>query len=92
MGFSRQEYWSGLPWPPLGDFPDPGIQPESLTTPALVGEFFTTSAHPKTFNKCLLYARHLISPSELNDEQNGHGFFPLGISSLVDKLLKLSTS
>ena len=31
-GFSRQEYWSGLPCPPLGDFPNPEIEPESLTT------------------------------------------------------------
>ena len=30
MGFSRQEYWSGLPCPPLGDLPDPGIEPASL--------------------------------------------------------------
>ena len=39
MGFSRQEYWSGLPSPSPGDLPDPGIEPES---PALVGGFFTT--------------------------------------------------
>ena len=44
MGFSRQEYWSGLPSLPPGDLPDPGIKPVSLTSPALVGEFFTTSA------------------------------------------------
>ena len=44
MGFSRQEYWSGLPCPPPGDLPDPGIKPESLMTPALTGRFFTTSA------------------------------------------------
>ena len=44
MGFSRQEYWSGLPCPPLGDLPDPGIKPTSLMSPALAGEFFTTSA------------------------------------------------
>ena len=31
MGFSRQEYWSGLPCPPPGDLPDPGIKPRSLT-------------------------------------------------------------
>ena len=31
MGFSRQEYWNGLPFPPLGDLPDPAIEPESLT-------------------------------------------------------------
>ena len=39
MGFSRQEYWSGLPFPPPGDFPDPGMEP---TSPALAGGFFTT--------------------------------------------------
>ena len=39
MGFSRQEYWSGLPCPPPEDLPDLGIKPES---PALTGGFFTT--------------------------------------------------
>ena len=39
MGFSRQEYWSGLPFPPLGDLSDPGIELESS---ALAGGFFTT--------------------------------------------------
>ena len=38
MGFSRQEYWSGLPFPSPGDLPDPGIKPES---PSLAGRFFT---------------------------------------------------
>ena len=42
--FSRQEYWSGLPFPSPGDFPNPGIEPSSLTSPALAGGFFTTSA------------------------------------------------
>ena len=32
MGFSRQEYWSELPFPPLGDLPQPGIEPESLAS------------------------------------------------------------
>ena len=40
--FSRQEYWGGLPCPPLGDFPHPGIKPTSITSPALAGRFFTT--------------------------------------------------
>ena len=44
VGFSRQEYWSGLPCPPPGDLPDPGIKPESLMFPALAGTFFTTRA------------------------------------------------
>ena len=42
MEFSRQEYWSGLPFPILGDLPDPGIEPMSLESPALAGRFFTT--------------------------------------------------
>ena len=44
MGFSSQEYWSGSPCPPPGNLPKPGIKPLSLTFPALVGWFFTTSA------------------------------------------------
>ena len=44
MGFSRQEYWSGLPLPSPGDLPDPGIEPASLMSPALGGRFFTTNA------------------------------------------------
>ena len=42
MGFSRQEYWSGLPLPTPADLPDPGIEPMSLMSPALAGRFFTT--------------------------------------------------
>ena len=44
MGFSKQEYQSGLPCPFLGDLPDPGIETASLTSSALAGRFFTTSA------------------------------------------------
>ena len=44
MEFSRQEYWSWLPCPPSGDLPNPGIEPASLTSPALAGRFFTISA------------------------------------------------
>ena len=44
MGFSRQEYWSGLPCPPPGDLPNPKIEPASLVSPALAGGFFTSSA------------------------------------------------
>ena len=41
MGFSRQEYWSGCP--PPEDLPKPGIEPTSLTFPALAGGFFTNT-------------------------------------------------
>ena len=43
-GFSRKEYRSGLPCLPPGDLPNPGIEPTSLTSPALAARFFTTSA------------------------------------------------
>ena len=42
MGFSRQEYWSVLPFPSPGDLPDSGIEPTSPAPPALAGRFFTT--------------------------------------------------
>ena len=44
MGFSRQEYWRGLPCPPQRDLRNPGIEPVSLMSPALAGTLFNTSA------------------------------------------------
>ena len=44
MEFSRQEYWSGMPFLTPGDLPNPGVEPASLASPALAGGFFTTSA------------------------------------------------
>ena len=44
MAFSRQEYYLGLPCPPPGDLPNPGIEPMSLSFPALAGGFLTTRA------------------------------------------------
>ena len=43
MGFSRQENWSGLPWPPLGNLPNPVIEHVSFRFPALAGRCFITS-------------------------------------------------
>ena len=43
MGFSRQGYWNGLPFPPPGNLPNPGIEPMSLTSPASAGGFLTNS-------------------------------------------------
>ena len=42
MGFSGQEYWSGLPFPSPGDLPDSGIEPVSLASPTLADGCFTT--------------------------------------------------
>ena len=44
MGFSRQEYWSGLPYPPPGDPPHPGVKTVSPMSPLLASGFFTTCA------------------------------------------------
>ena len=44
MGFSRQEYWSGLPFTSAGDLSDPGMEPTSLISPALAYRFFITIA------------------------------------------------
>ena len=47
MRFSRQGYWSGLLCPPLEDLPNPGIKPESLTSPAFADRFFTAEPREK---------------------------------------------
>ena len=69
MGFSRQEYQSGLPFPFPGDLSDPGIKPTSLKYPALAGVFFTTSATweahqkelKKIFNKKTTFVKYHIA-------------------------------
>ena len=54
MGFPRQEYWSGLPFPTPEDLPDPGIKP---VCPALAGRFFTTAlaGKPPNYPYCVNY-------------------------------------
>ena len=54
MGLSRQEYWSGLPCPPPGDLPVPGIEPASLASPALAGGLLTTTAIWDSLMLCLV--------------------------------------
>ena len=44
MGFSRQECWKGLPRPPPGDLPDPGVEPASLLSPPSAGRFLATAS------------------------------------------------
>jgi len=58
MEFSRQEYWSGLPFPTPRDLPNPGIKPVSLVSPALAGEFLTTAPLGKSLD---LKTTHWIS-------------------------------
>ena len=51
MGFSKHEYWSGLPFPPPEDLPDPGIEPMPL---ALAGRFFITALPGKQCSECVV--------------------------------------
>ena len=64
MGFSRQEYWSGSSFPSPGNLPNPGIEPESLMSPALAGEFFTTSSNWEAlisvYLRLYLALKHLV--------------------------------
>ena len=62
IGFSRQGYWSGLPFPPTGDLPDPQIEPRSL---ALVGRVFTTEPPGNSKKDIELANKHMKRCSEL---------------------------
>ena len=80
MGFSRQEYWSGLPFPSPGDLPDPGIKPASPVSPALAGGFLTTEP-PARDAHCEGYKQVLAHPSVLfsmNADDRFHVLLPLG--------------
>ena len=74
MGFSRQEYWSGLPCPPARGLPDPGIEPVSLTSPPLAGGLLTTSttcADRQGFHQLYLHGA-----SQSHTEKGIFFFFP----------------
>ena len=72
MGLSRPEYWSGLPCPPPGDLPNPGIEPMVLRSPALAGRLFSTSSTRKALTKrstrqnsrefCIIFQNYLKPP------------------------------
>ena len=55
VGFSQQEYWSGLPFPPPRDLSNPGMEPMSLKSPALAGRFFTAVKNGKPEEICSFY-------------------------------------
>ena len=67
MGFSRQEYWSGLPYPPPGDLPNSGIEPTSLRSPALPGGFFTTSATWEVDSRLPFMANECLAHIQITD-------------------------
>ena len=61
MGFSRQEYWSGLPFPPPGDLPDTGIELVSPVSPSLASRFFITEPPGKAVSSILIKQRCIKS-------------------------------
>ena len=60
MGFSRQEYWSGLPYPLPGNLPDAGIKPVSLASPAWAGGFFSTSTTWEALQCPYIYTMYTV--------------------------------
>ena len=61
MGFSKQEYWSGLPYPPPGDLPDLGMEPATPASPALQADSFPTEPPGKPYKE---YMRVLIESTQ----------------------------
>ena len=99
MRFFRQEYWSGLPFPPPGDLPKPGIKLTSPASPALAGRFFTTRQIISYlgipwFSPCLYYCQWCLFV--MNDFMNnlGHMIMILmtQITTMVWSLTLSSTS
>ena len=89
MGFSRQEYWSGLPFPPPGDLPDSGIEPAS---PASSGGFSTTEPPGKPFgwivvkaipaNTCSFWIWHRVALLNHSLCNHSHGLADLGLGGV----------
>ena len=67
--FSRQEYWSGLPFPPPGYLPNPGMEPASLEFRALAGRFFTTAPSGKPLER---ETGQLIRMSRMDTQYKAH--------------------
>ena len=77
MGFFRKEYWSGLPCPPPGDLPDPGIEPMYLMSPALAAGFFALSPTWKkpTYTYCAMLCL-IVTPWISPLDSSVHGGSP----------------
>ena len=76
MGFPRQGYWSGLPFPPP-DLPDPGTEPESPASPAVAGGFFTVAPKYSTANK------PTVIPLDWSWVSSGTLFQPLDVNTVA---------
>ena len=79
MGFSRQEYWSGLPFPPPGDLPDPEIEPASPVSLALACRFFIAESlgNPFISVKEVHFFKHMLVKTQLGKQQYGYQHYGL---------------
>ena len=71
VGFSRQEYWSGLLFPPPGDLSNPGIKPMSSAPPALAGGYFTTEPPGKPNNHSMVHQTRRDVSNNLFEQTGG---------------------
>ena len=69
MEFSRQEYWSGLPFPPPRELPDPGIEPMSPVSPALAGRFFTIAVDAYSSRNQDSYKKLILLSGTISEER-----------------------
>ena len=77
MGFSRQEYWSWLPFASPGDLPGAGIKPTSLTSPVLAGRFFTSSATWEATNDLWVGLKNITVSERSQAGKTGYYMIPL---------------
>ena len=64
-GILQEEYWSGLPCPPLGNLPKPGIEPASLVSPVLADRSFTTELPGKQTGAQIVFLRSLLAGEQI---------------------------
>ena len=85
MGFSRQEYWSGLPFPSSGDLPDPGIKPRS---PALQADSLLTEppGHSQEGICVYIQLRHFVSQQKLTLRFSSHLYSQISWWMCIDRL------
>ena len=89
MGFPRQEYWSGLPFPSSGDLPNQGIKPES---PALQGRFFTIEPPGNIQYMVVITMSFIVSTfSSCSSKKKTSGCYTQVISA-TGRLLLMSSS
>ena len=74
MGVSKQEYWSGVPWPPPGGLPDPGVKPASLMSPALAAGSLPLAPPGKALIKptsLTIWIKHIQAAEDLKRRDGG---------------------